>query len=814
MTSSLAMRWLLPCVAAASVVAQQPDLAVVRGRAVDRDGKPVEGCVVGLFERGERFTTKELFAKPLATTDAAGRYELRAKKNSSQDVVVTTKDHQVCVQHLRAEASAEHVLPDALMLPGTTLRGRVRDAAGKPIAGALVRVEDPLARDFGVMAWFASQAVSDERGIFEVPGVPRTGLLVTASALGFPAVSRFAAHDSPLDLTLVATGVVRGRVVGADGKPAANVEVNAITVEQRPGTEQVAADGDGSFLLTAPRTFRFRVSAYERVPPYRSFTSGLLSGPADDVAVTAVATKARESFQVTLHCVDAATKAKVVDFHASWSSLDSRSLAQSLMYRHDVRKPYHDEAVFDIVRPANNTSPGTIIVDAPGHGFAVVPIPENPVAPLVAELPAECVLVGQVIDDVTGKPAAGCAVRALPHWGIIGPGPDPWKTGVITGANGRYRIGGLAAGDYDVQVYDVGRQASESRLVSVSPDQETSLDLAVPEPLFFEFELIGDVPRGCLGSIMFAGVEYVSPVSIMLEGPLPALPIVPLGAQRSHRLGPAACGQHSVQLRLPTRDRLGAALTIPLGQVERGKLASLELPDLRQVLHTGRVHLPSDVPAERIAVLAHKTAAVRPARGRRAGARAAVLDPFGGFRQPFAVCLASNGSFVIDLPPGSYALQLVDLETKLVFHTEEHECTLEAEAGDPIEITPAMRWLQIDLVPAAAGAPVVIQEIQVEVPAPKDSLPAMLGKRYNRDDPQVCHVNWRGDSTQLRWLVPRTGLTLLPIQAFRMLSPSDNGCLGKAVDPAVVEAGKDAVHVTLRIPAPPDDAMIVAPQPK
>jgi len=62
--------------------------------------------------------------------------------------------------------------------------------------------------------------------------------------------------------------------------------------------------------------------------------------------------------------------------------------------------------------------------------------------------------------------------------------------------------------------------------------------------------------------------------------------------------------------------------------------------------------------------------------------------------------------------------------------------------------------------------------------------------------------------------VPRTGLTLLPIQAFRMLSPSDNGCPGKAVDPAAVEAGKDAVHVTLRIPAPPDDATIVAPRPK
>jgi len=162
------------------------------------------------------------------------------------------------------------------------------------------------------------------------------------------------------------------------------------------------------------------------------------------------------------------------------------------------------------------------------------------------------------------------------------------------------------------------------------------------------------------------------------------------------------------------------------------------------------------------------------------------------------------------LPRFRTRLQLVDLETKLVFHTEEKERTLTAEAGAPIEITPALRWLQIDLVPAAAGAPVVIQEIQVEVPSPAGSPPAMLGRRPSRDDPQVCSVSWRGD-THLRWLVPRTGLTLLPIQAFRMLSPSDNGCQGKAVDPAVVAAGSDAVKVTMRIPPPPDDATIVAP---
>src|SRR5436190_19951725 len=171
---SFAATCLLPCLVVASAAAQQTEeLAVVRGRAIDRDGKPMAKCAVGLFALGQHFTTKELMSKPLATTDADGRYELRAKKDSYQVVVVTTKDHQVCVQRLQAEASAERKMPDALMLPGTTLRGRIRDADGKPIAGALVRVEDPLAKDAFVMTWFESQATSDERRARHLRGARR-----------------------------------------------------------------------------------------------------------------------------------------------------------------------------------------------------------------------------------------------------------------------------------------------------------------------------------------------------------------------------------------------------------------------------------------------------------------------------------------------------------------------------------------------------------------------------------------------------------------------------------------------------------------
>jgi 5-hydroxyisourate hydrolase-like protein (transthyretin family) len=797
---SLASKWLMPCVVAASVAAQQQqDLTVVRGRAIDRDCKPVAKCAVGLFELGESFTTKDLLAKPSATTDDDGRYELRAKKHRFQIVVVTAKDRQVCLQRLRTGASAEHTLPDALMLPGTTLRGRVRDANGKPIAGALVRVDDPLPRSPSVTTWFESQAVSDERGIFEVPGVPRTGMRVTAGARGFPAVSRLAAHDSPLDLTLAATGLVRGRVT-ADGKPAAGVRVNVATVESREDLEQIKTDSEGRFELTAPNTFRFRVTANDWRGPYGKCWSGLLGGPADDVEVMVEATAPRDGRKVTLRVVDAATKAPIEEFFASWSSQDSSSVTSLVLNRPATHGRYRGEAVFDVVRDERNRTNGSLLVDAPGHGYAIVAVPDDVTAPLIAELPVECVLTGQVIDDATGKPATGAAVRALPYAHIYGGGPDPWKAGATTDENGRYRIGGLAPGDYFVQVYGVGRQASDSRRVTLAPDAATTLDLAVPNPMYLEFEIVGGLPPSSLAAVVFGGVTNSGNSGPSIEGPLPELPPLPplarLSEQRAYKLGPVGVGDRSVLLQLPARDRLSSAQTIPLGTVTRGKPARLQLPDLRQVLHSGRVFLPPDVPTERVAVVA--------SRGERDG-RAFTM--FG--QPPFAVCVRSDGAFEIDLLPGEYTLQLIDLESKLAFWTEAEARKFDATPA-PIAIKPVIRWLHAVLEPTVENGPVVLQAFQIQARCPRDGVPAMLGWRSANNDLQTGGCPFGAGTKELHWLVPETGLRLDAMQAFEALSPGSQGTQGTSVDNVVVEQGTDDVRVKLRIPPPPDDATLAA----
>lgn len=812
--ASLAAKCLLPILATAAAVAQQGDAAVVHGRAIDRDGKPVAGCAVGVFELGERFDTAALLANPVVTTDAEGRYRIEGKRDAYQAVVVATKGHQICVQRLPAEAGPVRHLPDALMLPGTTLRGRVRDAAGKPLAGALVRVEDPLTEGMFVATWFESQAVSNERGIFEVPGVPPTGLRVTASAPGFPAVSRLAAHDSPLDLTLTATGLVRGRVVEADGKPVANVLVQAITVERRDSVEQVVSDGQGRFTLTAPRAFRFRIAAYEQVPPHRftngpqrQYSSALLRGPEDGVEVALVNAPLHGRRQVRVLCVDARTKARIEDFRAAWSGfgLDAWTLLHRARLRPEAATA--GEATVTVSQVSvGKPSHGHLLVEAPGHGFAFVAVPDESNAPMLVELPAECVLVGQVIDDATGKPAGGCAVRALPRSTarMVATGPDPWQGGAITDAEGRYRIGGLAAGDYDVQVYGVHRQGAMARRVKVTSERENTLDLVVPKAPRLEFELVGDVPEGCLGHVSIGGLATIAVGDCsFFEAPRPALPIVPLGEGRVHKLGPLGSGEYHAELHLPARARLGSVLTMPLGGMPPGKLARLELPDLRQVLHSGRVLLPSHVPAERIAVLAHRHTGLDPNAGRAMPSLA----------QPFAVCLATDGTFVIDLPPGRYTLQLVDLETRLVFHTEEHDRTF-GETPEAIQIRPSLRWLTIDLVSEPAGSTLVLHGIEVDVQRAGNELPALFGQFGGTARQQSGFLHLRANEPQLRWLVPTTAMTLKAMQTFDNLSTPPRAWEPKAIDSAAIDATASEPHVTFRIPAPPHDATLMPPPKK
>jgi len=100
------------------------------------------------------------------------------------------------------------------------VRGRVLDADGRPVTGALVRTVEP---------WYEGRTRTDPEGRFRLPRFPPepTTLWIESvpSAVAFVPVT--AAHDAkPLEIRLPATGRLRVRILGPIGEPVPNTPVN------------------------------------------------------------------------------------------------------------------------------------------------------------------------------------------------------------------------------------------------------------------------------------------------------------------------------------------------------------------------------------------------------------------------------------------------------------------------------------------------------------------------------------------------------------------------------------------------------------
>jgi len=167
------------------------------------------------------------------------------------------------------------------------LSGRIHDVAQKPIANAAVYVDGAIA------------AITKADGTFTA-SVAQGAAVVKTGGYPYREVEKkieVSASTPPLDITLVKQGTVAGRVVDADGKPAAGVHIGV-------GDKNSWSDGNGDFTFQfideGPATIRFG--------PYLTQTQDV-SVPSDNLKLVLTRTR-----RLRGKVIDAATHAPIPKF--------------------------------------------------------------------------------------------------------------------------------------------------------------------------------------------------------------------------------------------------------------------------------------------------------------------------------------------------------------------------------------------------------------------------------------------------------------------------------------------------------------------
>jgi protocatechuate 3,4-dioxygenase beta subunit len=410
----------------------------LRGRVLELGGTPIQDAVVcAMFERGKAapgVLTEAARAPMCATTNASGAYELLGvEAGRTFKLGATAQGHKPQTwlgkngdATLRLASDERRADVDLILtMGGVAVRGRVKDALGGVVPGALIAVTP---QDGGATV----PTTTDGKGEFiawVAPGMVR----VHATAAGYTEVSASgSAPQHRFELSLLPGSAIVGRAIERlTSAPVANAQIEAIATDQ-PGRKSARTNEDGSFRIEglAPGKYRLEglapgLSGYARVT--------VLVGVADTSHETVV--ELERSPPVTAHVLESDTRAPCT---AGEVTLHDKRVGEYAMGTIEADGAVHFTAVL----------PGTYAVDvscddhARKAKYAPVTVGAKPITELVWEVDRGSEVHGFVV-DATGKPVANAQVRADPDESQSRPFTQ-------TDAQGAFTLKGLAAGKYTV----------------------------------------------------------------------------------------------------------------------------------------------------------------------------------------------------------------------------------------------------------------------------------------------------------------------------------------------------------------------------
>ena len=238
--------------------------AVAEGVVVDAAGKPLSGALVNVAVPGPLFDLTS--PKARARSGLEGRFTLRPLAPAQPYEVTATlrgfAPTKITLAELRPRAVRSGLR--LTLRRGRTVRGRVVDGAGQPVAAAVFQIAaagaDPL-RGPGADRYFTR---SDAAGQFAVEGLLPGKFDLAVQAPGFALASRrqvaIPAGEKDFDLGAIALGrgiSIAGIVLDREGRPVAAAAVHVQTQEtllERGGIRQergeASTGADGRFVVT------------------------------------------------------------------------------------------------------------------------------------------------------------------------------------------------------------------------------------------------------------------------------------------------------------------------------------------------------------------------------------------------------------------------------------------------------------------------------------------------------------------------------------------------------------------------------------
>ena len=268
-----------------------PPSVTFGGRVLDPKGNPIACAELELTIAAEAVCRDGFWARNnivtvwifRARTDAEGRYAFRnlpPELEGRQAAGNFTVSHPKFLGRTKQYARNEWLGPgwDVTLEPGCVLTGTVVDDDGKPVAEAVVQA----AFNSDGFVGANKPETTDAEGRFRFAGLPKTfvNLTVFPKELIATPESVVTKPDEVVEVKIkVQKGeYITGKVVGADGKPAANIVISNTTVVDDLGRPQqlaplrnrsVRSNDDGTFRLGPFRKGRYRFVVISTMPRLR-----------------------------------------------------------------------------------------------------------------------------------------------------------------------------------------------------------------------------------------------------------------------------------------------------------------------------------------------------------------------------------------------------------------------------------------------------------------------------------------------------------------------------------------------------------------